>query len=198
VDKDYISDRVSNLDEIKYNMSMRKNISGFTIVELLIVIVVIGILAAITTVAYSGVQNKASDAAVTSDLRNIHTKLELGRLDSTTDSYPVTNATISTVVDTKVNKGTYAITPTVGYNLLLCFPTTLNPTDFILTAQSKSGKKFYIRSNGVLTEYTGGTSWGGTAASICDSIITGWTASGAGYAASDATTGPWRSWAGGN
>lgn len=33
--------------------------SGFTIVELLIVIVVIGILAAITIVAYNGIQNRA-------------------------------------------------------------------------------------------------------------------------------------------
>jgi len=38
---------------------MRKTKSGFTIVELLIVIVVIGILAAITVVAYNGVQDRA-------------------------------------------------------------------------------------------------------------------------------------------
>jgi prepilin-type N-terminal cleavage/methylation domain-containing protein len=38
---------------------MKKSINGFTIVELLIVIVVMGILASITVVAYQGVQNKA-------------------------------------------------------------------------------------------------------------------------------------------
>ena len=36
---------------------------GFTIVELLIVIVVIAILAAITIVAYNGIQNQAKAAA---------------------------------------------------------------------------------------------------------------------------------------
>ena len=38
---------------------MRQTKSGFTIVELLIVIVVIAILAAITIVAYNGIQNRA-------------------------------------------------------------------------------------------------------------------------------------------
>ena len=41
--------------------SMRKNV-GFTIVELLIVIVVIGILAAITIVAYNGIQDRAKSS----------------------------------------------------------------------------------------------------------------------------------------
>ena len=41
---------------------------GFTIVELLIVIVIIGILAAISIVAYNGVQEKARDSIVKSDL----------------------------------------------------------------------------------------------------------------------------------
>ncbi len=40
---------------------MKKNASGFTIVELLIVIVVIGILAAITIVAYNGIQTRAEN-----------------------------------------------------------------------------------------------------------------------------------------
>lgn len=44
---------------------------GFTIVELLVVIVVIGILAAIAIVSYSGVQNRAYDTSVQSDLRNM-------------------------------------------------------------------------------------------------------------------------------
>jgi len=41
---------------------MRKTISGFTIVELLIVIVVVAILAAISIVAYNGIQTRANNA----------------------------------------------------------------------------------------------------------------------------------------
>lgn len=51
-------------------MLKSKNKNGFTIVELLIVIVVIGILAAITLVAYNGIQARANDTAIKSDLRN--------------------------------------------------------------------------------------------------------------------------------
>jgi len=50
---------------------------GFTIVELLIVIVVIGILAAISIVAYTGITNGTYDAAVKSDLSNFAKKIEL-------------------------------------------------------------------------------------------------------------------------
>lgn len=44
------------------NIKKLKNEKGFTIVELLIVIVVIGILAAIVTVAYQGVTNRAKSS----------------------------------------------------------------------------------------------------------------------------------------
>ncbi len=47
-------------------VSERRTRSGFTIVELLIVIVVIGILAAITITAYNGVQSKARNAQIAS------------------------------------------------------------------------------------------------------------------------------------
>ena len=45
--------------------------SGFTIVELLIVVVVVAILATITIVTYSGIQNEANLAAAKSSLRSV-------------------------------------------------------------------------------------------------------------------------------
>lgn len=50
--------------------------SGFTIVELLIVIVVIGILAAITVVAYTGISERATYAAMQSDFSSLQKAIE--------------------------------------------------------------------------------------------------------------------------
>jgi prepilin-type N-terminal cleavage/methylation domain-containing protein len=47
---------------------IEKNKNGFTIVELLIVIVVIAILAAITVVAYNGIQDRAKNSKRDSDV----------------------------------------------------------------------------------------------------------------------------------
>lgn len=58
---------------------MRKSTSGFTIVELLIVIVVIGILAAIVIVAYNGIQQRAMVALMTSDLKNTADLFEIDK-----------------------------------------------------------------------------------------------------------------------
>jgi prepilin-type N-terminal cleavage/methylation domain-containing protein len=61
---------------------------GFTIVELLIVIVIIGILAAITIVAYNGIQQRAQTTAMSSDLAGAARHMELAKVDSTDESYP--------------------------------------------------------------------------------------------------------------
>jgi len=65
---------------------MRKSHYGFTIVELLVVIVVIGILAAITIVSYTGISNKAIVASLQSDLKSAATTLKMYNIDN--GSYP--------------------------------------------------------------------------------------------------------------
>lgn len=60
---------------------------GFTLVELLIVIVIIAILAAITIVAYNGVQNRANDAVIASNANAISKIMTMYQSDN--NNYPM-------------------------------------------------------------------------------------------------------------
>jgi prepilin-type N-terminal cleavage/methylation domain-containing protein len=57
-------------------ISLKRKESGFTIVELLIVIVVIGILAALVITTFSGIQKKARDTERTTDIKALHGQIE--------------------------------------------------------------------------------------------------------------------------
>jgi prepilin-type N-terminal cleavage/methylation domain-containing protein len=96
--------------------------SAFTIVELLIVIVIIGILAAITIVAYNGIQGRARAVLVQSDLKNATDSLEIGY--TTTGTYPA-NLTVANLpasngttyqysVNNSATPPTYCLTATNG------------------------------------------------------------------------------------
>ena len=74
----------------KQNDTFNKE-SGFTIVELLIVIVIIGILAALVIVAYTGIQTRARDAKSQTDAQAILKKAEAYAADSN-GTYPANEA----------------------------------------------------------------------------------------------------------
>ena len=62
------------------------NKPGFTIVELLIVIVVIGILAAITIMAFNGIQDRAKSSSNISTARSFVTAFSVLKIDSGLDA----------------------------------------------------------------------------------------------------------------
>lgn len=99
---------------------------GFTIVELLIVIVVIGILAAMTIVAFNGVTSKARVAQMQNDLGNVSKKLKIDQ--ALNGSYPASlsetdngngvpssaGTTYQYSVDNSANPSTFCVTAVNG------------------------------------------------------------------------------------
>lgn len=170
------------------NVSKYPRQRGFTIVELLIVIVVIAILAAITIVAYNGIQNRAADTAIKSDLRNIANKLAVFNVDNS--RYP-TAAQLDSL-DFKLANANYAISPTTVMNFTYCYDNISTPTVYAIVAMSKSGNIFYIDSSSPITAYT--ATWTGNSGTNCTNISPSLTLNYNGYLSTDSTTGPWRSW----
>src|SRR5579864_1023103 len=75
-------------------ISLKKNNRGFTIVELLIVIVVIGILAALVIVTYNGIQQKARDTQRKTDIDALASHAEA--YNAQTGYYPCLASVTST------------------------------------------------------------------------------------------------------
>lgn len=81
--------------------------NGFTIVELLIVIVVIGILASITVVAYGGISSKARDTQNKTEAANIAKVAEI--MNVSEGFYPT--GTNDATLTTSFNSGTISRLP---------------------------------------------------------------------------------------
>lgn len=64
------------------SLRLNKQQSGFTIIELLIVIVVIGILAALVLNAFGNIQERARDTERKTDINAIHAQLEIYHADN--------------------------------------------------------------------------------------------------------------------
>jgi prepilin-type N-terminal cleavage/methylation domain-containing protein len=75
---------------LKERSTMRDN-KGFTLIELLIVVVIIGILAAIAIPKFSSTREKAYISAMKSDLRNLSNQQELYYADNYTYSTSLTD-----------------------------------------------------------------------------------------------------------
>lgn len=78
-------------------MNLKTSQKGFTIVELLIVIVVIAILAAISIVAFTGIQQRGRDSARQADVANIVKALSACTADGV--AWPITGAAAVTALN---------------------------------------------------------------------------------------------------
>jgi len=145
-----------------------KTSRGFTIVELLIVIVVIGILAAIVIVAFNGVQNRAYATSVKSDLATLAKRIEAAKIDSPTEVYPTSSMITSTSATGLGFKFTNNAYVTNFNNLAYC--RSSDGKTYALAARAKCDSAFYITSEkGGVSDYT--WAWTGAAATTCSNMM---------------------------
>jgi len=146
--------------------------AGFTIVELLIVIVVIGILAAVTIVAFNGVQTKANTAALKSDIKNAVTQLANGAtLDSTylsglsASGGDLKKSPTTTYQFTYTSSSVYCLTATSSKSGVPAFnylSTRNTIIEGVCTGHSATPAVAYTPSTGITSDLAGTGTAGGT------------------------------------
>lgn len=126
---------------------MNSRNKGFTIVELLIVVVVIAILAAITIVAYNGIQNRAKASAAQSAAAQVSKKLALWQAENQNQS--PTQAEVDSLTASLSSSTTLQYTSTG--NGAYCATATTNGLSYFITntgAAPQSGACFGHNNNG--------------------------------------------------
>ena len=118
-------------------VSMRNKHKGFTIVELLIVIVVISILAAISIVVYSGIQARARDSTIQGDMSTAMKKLAM----QVVEKGAPTSVLALREVDIAVTKTAYQ---TSSHNFYYCVNRTTG--NYALGATTKDNHHFLASS----------------------------------------------------
>ena len=107
----------------------RENESGFTLIELMIVIAIIGILAAIAIPQFSAYRQRAFNSAAVADIRNASTAQE---------GYFVDHKTYCSNIDSLIGS-TYGFYLSAG----IIMEATASNTGFTLSAYHTSGNKTY-------------------------------------------------------
>ena len=140
--------------------------AGFTIVELLIVIVVIAILAAITIVSYNGITNRAHASSVKSDFGNFVKKMEIFKADSSTATYPAVSSNTDLIsVGVQISKG--------SYNALI-YCRNSSGTAYAITGDGKDGKTYAVNSlTSSVIELTGPVQGNGGASACTAAGVSG-------------------------
>jgi len=118
-------------------------IRGFTIVELLVVIVVIGILAAITIVSYTGISSRATSASLQSDLSNAKKQLALYQVEHS--AYPASPLTITGNTYCPSDDTKYCFKASSGNTLTYTPASGSSPQAFSLV--SKNNTTYYNLTN---------------------------------------------------
>jgi type IV pilus assembly protein PilE len=138
---------------------MRKNILGFTLIELMIAVAIIGILAAIALPSYRQYIVRSNRAAVQSEMLNIAALLERYRAQQMT--YPISAAAKATVYSATQ----YPTTGSAKYNLTLT--TAANGLSWTITFAPATGST-QVKDGALMMDSAGRRCWKKTDDASCD------------------------------
>lgn len=125
---------------------------GFTIVELMIVVAVIGVIASIVVVSYGSSRSKAFDTAVKTDITKYADELNIYYGDN--GGYPINQASLLNV------SGEFAVSnyKTTGAKAVLYCVDTAAATSgdsMAVIAKSNSGNTYYVSDENPVTQFVG-------------------------------------------
>lgn len=129
----------------------------------MVVIVVIGILAAITIVSYSGVQNKARTASALTNAQEVQAKADLYAADIGNGVYPPDGTTFENISTAEAA----SLSPAVKTLLGTVVPSAAAPTALIYQQCTSSGARvgYWDRSASVLVYLYAGNATSSTTCS---------------------------------
>ena len=122
-------------------LSKLRNRKGFTLVELLIVIVILGILAAIVIARFAGATKESKESNLKGNLRTIRSSLETFKANSKSNSYPANLDDLwkgtAADVDSKTFLERIPIDPFYRSNAVYLATTSFNPGDVATDRDAK-------------------------------------------------------------
>ncbi len=138
---------------------MRTNNKGFTLIEMLVVIAMIGLLSAVVLVALGPSRNKAKDTRIISDIQQIRSVAET-RYNPTTNTYAITAVTACNADSgsTDINTALKDIDTNNGSACTINL--TANSNGYAVSAKTASGNNYCVDSTGKVASST-------AAAGIC-------------------------------
>jgi type IV pilus assembly protein PilA len=145
---------------------------GFTLIELMVVVLIIAILLAIAIPTFLGAQNKAKDRSAQSNLRNMLTNAKTIYAD-TTDYTSVTGGVGGTMTAIEPNISLVASTAN-GATSAKTVSGLTTTTSIILATLSAAGDCFYLKdSTGSGTQYAKAVAPAASACKAGDSVTWG-------------------------
>lgn len=107
-------------------MPNHKSTIGITIVELLVVIVVIGLLAALTIVSYNGVQDRSATASALTSAQEVQNKATLYTANEGNGAYPTSSQLINVPASSRTSLSVATEAALAGPNPSATVPTGLS------------------------------------------------------------------------